>query len=415
MATLRLGSYDNQKFKLSELKDHLKMLHRAMSSGVRQRHEQMKDNGKWYPLEAQMGDQVKELQEFLKSAGFMPHHEVNGIFDYFTLASLRLFQEYVYTVEGLTDIGKRDGIKGSNTQKHIDRWKASGKIADWGLKQVDNPTSEQKAQQEKQQEEFDMWINLMERMKQHYLNEPHPILKLVNEDNRESDTFKVSEWSFDSNETHLIGVRCKETAGSERRVNDDIFILLVNGVVFKFWGSTDPSARMAKSADIKFEAFLVEGQHNYRFGWHKISNAGKIYQALRPANKGVLVFRDFNEDNKLDDADIAKGLQAPNQTINIHWSGIGSVNFSAGCQVIAAESYVNHKDEVIEHKDASKSYAGLTQGQTKGAYNVLADLIAAYSPRNVETMRYTLGRDDLFAMEPKLPETYAEDLLKRLK
>ncbi len=84
--------------------------------------------------------------------------------------------------------------------------------------------------------------------------------------------------------------------------------------------STNPAQSKKGRQD---EAFLVEGQHKFRFGWHKISSDQKLYQGLNPYDKGVLVFRDdkSTNDNRLTDADIQKGIDnQPNQSINIHWN-----------------------------------------------------------------------------------------------
>ena len=69
---------------------------------------------------------------------------------------------------------------------------------------------------------------------------------------------KIDEWDTSRDKVHLIGIRRNEDASVGTRKNDDIFVLLVNGLVFQFWGSTDPSASLADRTD---EAFLVEGQH----------------------------------------------------------------------------------------------------------------------------------------------------------
>ena len=45
---------------------------------------------------------------------------IDGIFDYWTLASVRLFQEYIRTVEGI-DIGIADGRVGRGTHEHMMR------------------------------------------------------------------------------------------------------------------------------------------------------------------------------------------------------------------------------------------------------------------------------------------------------
>ncbi len=131
------------------------------------------------------------------------------------------------------------------------------------------------------------------------------------------------------------------------------------------------------------EAFLVEGQHNCKYGWHH-----GTYRALKPYGPGVLVYRDRDDDNALTDTDLDIGLdQRANNSINIHWSGIGLSNWSAGCQVIAGQSYINHNNDSIQcikHGENNKR---------KGAYNVLADLIVCYSEKDVDHIYYTLGRD----------------------
>jgi len=138
-----------------------------------------------------------------------------------------------------------------------------------------------------------------------------------------------------------------------------------------------------------------------RLGWHMFSNSRKIYKALEPASKGVLVFRDVNHDNALTQAGISQGIQVPNNTINIHGSGVGSFNFSAGCQVIAGKSYENAVGEKISCADfAAKNNRelGAPYFKTKGAHNVRADLIVAYSPLQPQyTLRYTLGRESILS------------------
>ncbi|MEL6945842.1 MAG: peptidoglycan-binding protein, partial [Bacteroidota bacterium] len=59
------------------------------------------------------GKEVKRLQTFLFDAGFMPRSNKDGIFGYVTQASVRLFQEYVRTMEKIAC--KPDGIVGSKT------------------------------------------------------------------------------------------------------------------------------------------------------------------------------------------------------------------------------------------------------------------------------------------------------------
>jgi hypothetical protein len=118
----------------------------------------------------------------------------------------------------------------------------------------------------------------------------------------------VAQWEAAPGHVHLVGIRRREANGKF----DDIFVLLLKGLVFKFQGSTEPGASDNPSG----RPFLVQGQHNYHFGWHQ-----KKYLALRPQGAGVLVVRSKIND-VLDDADLANGLEV-NASINIHWGGKG--------------------------------------------------------------------------------------------
>jgi hypothetical protein len=187
---------------------------------------------------------------------------------------------------------------------------------------------------------------------------------------------------------------------------------LINGQVFKFWGSTDPSQALS---DRKDEAFLVEGQHMYRFGWHKIFNESKIYRALKPYRHGVLVYRDRDDNNALTESDLNSGLDPEaNYSINIHWSGVGSTNFSAGCQVIAGRSYINPRDQVIDCSSFAAASYGAAK-KTKGAYNVLTDLILCYARPETNYLYYTLGREDSLKLDSALGANYAQETLERMR
>ena len=390
MRSLKLGHYD-QEHKLEDIIALMGEHHKKMARSLPEKKPKFRDDGNWFNPAPTNGDDVKNMQRFLKKAGFMPFREANGIFDYFTLASIRLFQEYVRSVEGIKEIGRPDGNPGSKTFAQIKRWKDNELFADWGLAQKEMQSPEDSAQKAIQEEPYNRWLSLMDKAKAHYENSDNTIIQQLKQETRKSDTLRVEEWDTSRDQIHLIGIRRNEDASADTRVNDDIFVLLVNGMVFQFWGSTDPSASLSGRTD---EAFLVEGQHRYRYGWHKVSNSMKIYKALEPASNGVLIYRDQNADNALTESDLKFGLQKPNPDINIHWSGVGSFNFSAGCQVIAGMSYINHLNHVVDCSAfASKSYSGLRGKQTKGAYNVIADLILAYSPKGVETILYTLIRE----------------------
>lgn len=369
------------------------------------------DRSKWRRFKERNGSEVTVLQEFLFRSGFMPRGVIDGIFDYVTQSSARLFQEYVRTVEGFSDMIP-DGIVGIGTWKHIERWKSLKKVADWKKYTAQKPT-----------EEFAKWIELLNSAKDYYDTHQSPILKQVVDFQEQSDTIKLADWTFDPNEIHLIGIRREQNISEKYRENNDIFVLLINGLVFKFWGSTDPSQAMAyndkKKKGRKDEPFLVEGQHKYRFGWHKIWAESKVYRALRPYSSGVLVFRDRNDDNALTEVDIKAGLDSkPNKTINIHWSGIGTSNWSAGCQVIAGKSYINHLDQIVDcSKFAARNYSSLNRSlkKTKGAYSVLADLLISFSAPGIDHVIYTLGREVSLNINPNLGYYYAENTLKKMK
>ncbi|MFD1163813.1 peptidoglycan-binding domain-containing protein [Hwangdonia seohaensis] len=409
MAVLYLGSCDAGKTPSSR-KDFLKPYHidGLLINKVSFRDD---DRTKWRSFREGTGDDVLKLQRFLFNAGFMPRSAFDGVFGYVTQAAVRLFQEYVRSMEGVTNMVP-DGMVGSGTMDHITRWERENKVSDWGKMSSQNPSKS-----------YSDWMQLLQQAKQHYTNNPGPILQHLNKLTNTYSTKKPADWTFNTSDIHLIGIRRKQTESAVRRENDDLFVLLINGMAFTFWGSTDASVNMAKRKD---EAFLIEGQHLYRFGWHKISVESKIYRALKPKNpKGVMIIRDWDNDNAYTDKDIqvkdnqgnVKGLRV-NPSINIHWTGIGRSNFSAGCQVIAGKSYLNHKNELQDcSKFASSSYSGLTTSnkKTKGAYNVFTDLILCYAPKQVTHLYYTLGREASLDLSHNFGSQYAEEVLNRLK
>ena len=97
------------------------------------------------------------------------------------------------------------------------------------------------------------------------------MLQLVNAFSRPTDTRKVARVGLHPGHVHLVGIRRNEKSNKF----DDIFVLLIKGLVFKFQGSTEPGA----SSNAAGAPFLVQGQHDYHFGWHKSQ-----YLALRPAS-----------------------------------------------------------------------------------------------------------------------------------
>lgn len=405
---LRLGKVDKGQMPTNRA-EFLAPYHISMAPMLKEKLK-FRDEalGKWRNFLEVEGKQIAQLQQFLKDSGFMPKANVDGIFGYATTAAVRLFQEYVRTIEGKKDIGIPDGVVGKNTLKYIQEWKDTKEgtenyVCEWG-----------KASSLQPSQNYQHWLRLLAKGQQHYQNNKHQILEHIEHFAQPTDTQKIENWDTSANSIHLIGIRRnQEKASSDRRENDDLFVLLIKGMVFYFWGSTDPNPGMAQRSDIPF---LVEGQHKYGFGWHKIHSYNKIYKALRPAEHGVLVYRDKDYNQALTDFDVIHGLDPhPNQTINIHWSGIGRTNFSAGCQVLAGASYINHQDKLIDCRFfAAPSYAALGT-KTRGAYNVLADLILTYAPSNVRTLTYTLTRDDMAFLSDELTVGVIREVVGRLK
>lgn len=407
MSTLFLGSCDIGKVPTNR-KQFLSPYHKdgLTTSSVSFRDD---DRTTWRSFRPGETNEVAELQQFLFKAGFMPRGVVDGVFDYVTQSAARLFQEYVRTMDPEGDKTMvPDGIVGNATMQHVQRWKNQGTVADWSKSSSANPTKE-----------YSDWIKLLNEAKAHYQASPGPIMQAVNALPKTYSTIKVNDWNFSPDNIHLIGIRRKQdTAAAVQRANDDFFVLLINGMVFKFWGSTDPSKNMVQN---NIPPSLVEGQHKYRFGWHKISEEQKIYRALKPYDSnGVIILRDLDRDNALTAHDLTiKGnnsLEA-NNSINIHWSGIGNSNWSAGCQVIAGKNYINNQNQLVDcSKFASSAYSELNTSaqKTKGAYNVLADLIVCFSKPGIDYVLYTLGREESLNLDANFGSNYAIDALKKM-
>lgn len=410
MATtiLRLGKVDKGKLP-TNLADFLNPYHPSMAEKLKEKLKfRDEGTGVWRPFQEIQGNVIQELQKFLKKAGFMPKSSADGIYGYGTTAGVRLFQEYIRTIEGDKSIGTPDGVAGPNTFRFIEKWKKEKENTDdfvckWGKANIDKPS-----------DSYSHWLSLLDTGKKHYLANDNEILQHIENFPKKTDTRKIQDWNIDSKTIHLIGIRRnQDQAVQDNRKNDDLFVLLLKGMVFYFWGSTDPSSEFTNRKDLPF---LIEGQHLYGFGWHKVNSQNRIYKALRPASTGVLVFRDQDKNQVLNEIDLVKGLDpAPNTTINIHWSGIGRTNFSAGCQVLAGASYINDQDQVVDcRKFAASSYSELDVRKTRGAYNVFADLILSYAPADTTTIAYTLARDETSFLSDQLTEDMIGDVIKRL-
>lgn len=337
---------------------------------------------------------VAQVQRALRTIGFFPGGRDDGICGYRTLSAIRLFQEYVRSVEGIADCIP-DGRFGPASQAQLQRWVAEQRSSTWAATIAGWQAGSTAAS------EFTEWLGLLERVREKRLAQPGPVLERVNAFAGPSDTRKVAQWDFAARgNMHLVGIRRQQVTGKF----DDIFVLLAKGLVFKFQGSTEPGA----TKDARGLPFLVPGQHDYHFGWHQ-----RKYLALRPQSQGVLVVRSKN-DQRLDEADLASGLEA-NATINIHWGGKGMLgninNWSEGCQVINGSIYVNPSDALVD----CSAFAALNNAEvtanparTRGAYNVLLDLVTALGSDLSPTVKYTLLTEPDLELGPALAQRLAD-------
>jgi hypothetical protein len=336
---------------------------------------------------------VRQVQQALKAIGFFPGGEADAICGYRTLSAIRLFQEYVRTVEKLPC--DPDGRFGPQSQRHLKRWIDGGIQTEWA------PTIEGWQAGTLGQTEYTEWLSLLSRVKEKYAANPIRMLQLVNAFGGDTDTKKVAQWDFNPRHIHLIGIRRGEFSGKF----DDVIVLLIKGLVFKFQGSTEPGA----SSNPKGTPFLVQGQHDYHFGWHQ-----RRYLALRPQGKGVLVVRSKG-DKRLNDQDLDNGLEA-NLTINVHWGGKGEKRevstWSEGCQVINGTLYINHENELIDCSGfaaINNTEVTKNRSKTRAAYNVLLDLATALSgDTGSSTVKYMLLTEQDLDLDPKLRQEMAD-------
>jgi hypothetical protein len=344
--------------------------------------------------DAQAPMNIASVQKALKERGFFPGGKVDGICGYRTQSAIRLFQEYVRSFEKLPCVP--DGRFGPESQQHLQRWIASALTPEW------MPAVERWRAGHIAGTDYAAWLGLLEQVKTQYLAAPTRMLQMVNAFGAATDTRKVAQWDFAPDAVHLIGIRREEASLKF----DDIFVLLIKGLVFKFQGTTEPGA----AKDPKVGApFLVQGQHDYHFGWHQ-----KTYLALRPQGKGVLVVRSKG-DMRLDEADLAGGVQTEG-SINVHWGGLGlkrEINsWSEGCQVINGTAYMTPAGALVN----CASFAAINNtdiannpSKTRGAYNMLLDLVTAFgSDLPSPTVRYTLLVDNDLELSPPLKQQLAD-------
>ena len=160
MATLRLGVTDRGAKPRSPAA-YFGPYHESSNMQNKFRGEK---NDKWRGFKELPGAAVFNLQTRLRDFGFMPHGEINGIFNYRTQSAARLFQEYVRSVEKDASLGVPDAAVGPKTLRHLDRWAGQGLRADWINVSSENPTTAYKN-----------WMLLLHNLKAHYQQKPSPI------------------------------------------------------------------------------------------------------------------------------------------------------------------------------------------------------------------------------------------------
>ncbi|MEM9315944.1 MAG: peptidoglycan-binding protein [Pseudomonadota bacterium] len=349
-------------------------------------------NAKWHQPTALSGGKVEELQAGLKELGYLPHGEIDGICGYRTQASIRLFQEYTRIVLGNPTIGASDGIAGSKTFSAIEAALANGDRCRWTAPR---------------REKGRPWPELLKRAREIVAAQYAAVAPELLEGS--SDTLPPDKWVFDDAPVHILALRRTSWAASldneGRRLNNDVFVVTSQDQDLCFFGSTDPDP--PRSRHQLGVPYLCKGQHSYRFGFHRLWDRGaKCYRALRPASSGVRVVRDRDGERTLLNADRLDA--SPNPTINLHWSGRGTTNWSAGCQVVAGAVYLNDEREPVDCWDsAATSYNGLGGGRGRGAYDVLMSWVTVCSPNITRFGRVPLTlleERDLAAIDPELCE-----------
>jgi hypothetical protein len=145
---------------------------------------------------------------------------------------------------------------------------------------------------------------------------------------------------------NLIGVRGLHgqtfVENNNDGYNDSMFVVSRTGSDYRVTQFA-MSAELGKKNEAVADAFLLQGHHKYRLGYHKEASRpillsetdrwqdvpGRRHRALEPA-LGVPLARDVNHNDRFDPGE---RLETSDLSINIHWGGESTVG-SRGCQVI---------------------------------------------------------------------------------
>jgi len=224
----------------------------------------------------------------------------------------------------------------------------------------------------------------------------------VIEYDKTSDSRKVADWDFSTDEVHLIGIRRNQLLPRifDQTRYEALFILLVNKRAFKFLGTVGPflagNENIQKNKKFVTAAFLADGQHKYRL------ETNEEDRILTPSKEGVLIFRDQDHDNMLTIADINAGLD-PNPNLDVNIQFIGK---EGGAQLINGQSYINPSGRLINCSDFIESGKGEI---ANGAFGILIDLI--WTQTKIPEIYYTLLDESYFDEESQQKITEAFSLL----
>ena len=125
-------------------------------------------NLKQYAPDVQQPMSVAQVQQALTTIGFFPGGNVDGICGYRTLSAMRLFQEYVRSVEKLPSLP--DGRFGVGSQQHLKRWLDNQLTPEWAA------TIDAWQAGTLGTSEYSAWIALLNKVKERYAAAPNRML-----------------------------------------------------------------------------------------------------------------------------------------------------------------------------------------------------------------------------------------------
>ena len=258
---------------------------------------------------------------------------------------------------------------------------------------------------------FSEWMERLKALKVKLSANPGPVHTQVAKFGKPSDTYQVKDWAFNGEDVHLIAIRKPPVVPRifDANRNDALFILLIEGKVYKFWGFTgyfNAKGNNSNNNDLSL-AIMAEGQHKYAI------DKTRSVKALIPFQDGVLFFRDRDKNKAFSARDIRAGLYSePIETADIQWAPLGIDNDKTGVQFISNKRYINHDDDIISKSQLTDTDNALLGegGSSTDAYEAFTDLIWGLTER--DWIYYTLVDWNDFDTESKADIT---NTLNRLK